>query len=308
MQTAQVTGTDPEASEAAFANVFQDARIRALGPGRFRFRLVAHASGPLTLLEYRFGGRSIRATGGSTGFVACDVQLVGEMSDGRVPIDTSLPFLYPARLEATRTESFSRVVDIDGPALEGYAARYLGDDGFRLRITGISPLTPALGRMWRTTALHLSYLMRNGPDDPLIVAATSDLVMAAFLSAFPTTVLDRRVRVDRAETLPAPVRRAQAFIDERYAEPITVGDIAAASRLSLRALQAAFRRRTGTTPMHYLRRVRLEAARRALLDADPSDEATVARVARAAGFDHTSRFAAAYRDRFGELPSQTLRR
>ena len=60
--------------------------------------------------------------------------------------------------------------------------------------------------------------------------------------------------------------------------PLTVSSIAARSRGSVRALQQAFRRELETTPMAYLREVRLRRAHRALVEADPS-VTTVASIA-----------------------------
>jgi AraC-like DNA-binding protein len=45
-----------------------------------------------------------------------------------------------------------------------------------------------------------------------------------------------------------------------------------------------------------------------LRDADPGDGTTVTEVALRFGFAHTGRFAAAYRRRYGQAPSATLRR
>ena len=51
-----------------------------------------------------------------------------------------------------------------------------------------------------------------------------------------------------------------------------------------------------------------EEAHAALRDADPGDDITVTEVALRFGFAHTGRFAAAYRRRYGQAPSATLRR
>jgi transcriptional regulator GlxA family with amidase domain len=59
--------------------------------------------------------------------------------------------------------------------------------------------------------------------------------------------------------------------------------------------------------MAYLRDLRLRRAREALLAAD-HDATTVRAVAAAVGMLHPSRFAAAYREAFGEAPSDTLTR
>jgi transcriptional regulator GlxA family with amidase domain len=59
--------------------------------------------------------------------------------------------------------------------------------------------------------------------------------------------------------------------------------------------------------MTYLRQVRLRRAHTALKAAD-RDATTVRAVAVSLGIVHMSRFAAAYRDAFGEAPSDTLNR
>ena len=57
--------------------------------------------------------------------------------------------------------------------------------------------------------------------------------------------------------------------------------------------------------MGFLRRRRLEAARRDLASAEPGS-VTVTDVALRFGFAHLGRFAGSYFETFGELPSQAL--
>lgn len=109
---------------------------------------------------------------------------------------------------------------------------------------------------------------------------------------------------DRAH--PATLRAATDFIREHGAEPLTVSDVAAAASCGARALQEAFRRHLDTTPMLFLREVRLDRARADLVAADP-DETTVSDVCWRWGFTHPGRFSAAYHRRHGEHPSHTLR-
>lgn len=61
------------------------------------------------------------------------------------------------------------------------------------------------------------------------------------------------------------------------------------------------------SPMAYVRIRRLDAVSRALLALGP-EETSVTEIATDHGFFHLSRFAADYRRRFGEFPSETLRR
>ena len=77
-------------------------------------------------------------------------------------------------------------------------------------------------------------------------------------------------------------------------------------RTSRRTLQNSFMHVAGTTPLHYLRCVRLESVRRQLL-AQAGPRPTIAQLAMSEGFTHLSRFAEQYRELFGELPSTTLK-
>lgn len=102
------------------------------------------------------------------------------------------------------------------------------------------------------------------------------------------------------------VRRACALIRDHHGEALTVGDLAEALGVSVRTLQSCFHRQLNTTPTAYLRECRLDAAHRALRTAPPGTSVTA--VAMHHGFTHLGRFAGEYRARFGEPPSQTLRR
>jgi AraC-like DNA-binding protein len=114
----------------------------------------------------------------------------------------------------------------------------------------------------------------------------------------------------RAHSLPAPrvVRSVVELIDSLPRQPFTVADLATHAGISERSLQEAFRRQLGTSPMSYLRRRRLQQAHDELLGIDAAAGVTVTDVALRHGFTHIGRFAAAYRQSFGESPSTTLRR
>lgn len=102
------------------------------------------------------------------------------------------------------------------------------------------------------------------------------------------------------------LRRAIGYIHENSHRNIGVADIAAAVGVSVRALQYMFRRQLDTTPLKYLRRVRLERAHEDLQKADPS-VTTVQDVATRWWFTHAGRFSVAYRQVYGASPSDTLR-
>lgn len=103
------------------------------------------------------------------------------------------------------------------------------------------------------------------------------------------------------------VSQAVELLRARPAHPWSVTELAAAVSVSGRSLQEGFRRMLDTTPMAYLRRLRLEKVREELLAASP-EAITVTEVAAHWGFSHLGRFAATYRAEYSELPSETLRR
>jgi AraC-like DNA-binding protein len=103
------------------------------------------------------------------------------------------------------------------------------------------------------------------------------------------------------------IKRALELIEERPGEPWTTVGLATELHLSVRALQAGFKRELGMAPMAHLRMVRLRRAHAALRDATPA-ETTVQAVAIGLGLLHQGRFAVNYRAAFGESPSETLRR
>ena len=104
------------------------------------------------------------------------------------------------------------------------------------------------------------------------------------------------------------MRAAVDFIGDHYQEPISATELARAAHVSERTLYDGFQREFGLTPLAFVRRFRLERVRDALIASDLSQSATVAEIALRHGFGHLGRFAASYRERYGESPSETLRR
>jgi AraC-like DNA-binding protein len=144
-----------------------------------------------------------------------------------------------------------------------------------------------------------------GPS-PVLRAELKQATLGALLLGQPHSHTDA---IFAAKPFPAPraLRLALELIhDAEPAAVLSAADIARHAGVSERTLYGVFRRRFGVSATAYLRRERLERAHAEL--AAPDRCTTVAEVAARNGFAHPSRFAAAYRARFGELPSQTLMR
>jgi len=88
---------------------------------------------------------------------------------------------------------------------------------------------------------------------------------------------------------------------------LSVETVCARLRVSRRTLQNSFHWMAGTTPLDYMRAVRLNAVRATLHASDPV-ELQVGQAAADWGFEHLSHFAERYSALFGELPSRTVRK
>jgi AraC-like DNA-binding protein len=163
------------------------------------------------------------------------------------------------------------------------------------------------GMLW-----HVVHAMRLLIDDSpathasdLLAAEFGALVTSSLLLDVPHNYSDRLATASGGATTHA-ARIAADYCREHFAEPLSVRDLAAVAHVSERTLFAAFRREFGMTPGRWLRSLRLERARDALLRGVGA--AGVATVAVAHGFGHVGRFSADYKRVYGEWPSETLRR
>jgi len=176
-----------------------------------------------------------------------------------------------------------------------------------------SPFEPAMstrqgyGQAWARLLLALSR-QPSGQDgllaQPLVAAPLADSLVRGFvLAAAPCS---GSLAATAGPARPASIRAAVDLMEADPQAALTVSALAARCGVSVRALQNGFRRHVGTSPMGYLRDVRLRRADAELRAADPSAD-TVAFIARRWGFAHLGRFAAAYEARYGQTPGRTLR-
>ena len=103
------------------------------------------------------------------------------------------------------------------------------------------------------------------------------------------------------------VQAAEQFALAHVTDRLYVSDLCKATGVSERALEYAFRAVMGLSPVAYLSRLRLHRVHETLLAAT-SGTTTVTIEALKWGFWHFGEFSKAYKDCFGELPSDTLRR
>jgi AraC-like DNA-binding protein len=163
---------------------------------------------------------------------------------------------------------------------------------------------PALRRLRRMLEFMVSELDRDdGQVPPAALVEFEQMLLVAFLTANPHNFSDV---LEREQPRPAPwqVRRVEEYIGANWNRPITVEALAAAAGASARSIFKAFRDSRNSSPMAFVKSVRLQHARRMLQQ--PDSTTTVVATAFACGFLNPGHFARDYRLAFGELPSATL--
>ncbi|MGW1681877.1 AraC family transcriptional regulator [Saccharopolyspora sp. NPDC002376] len=250
------------------------------------------------LVQVPLSGRALVRTGGT--------EVVSDPTTASVPDpDAGLDMTWEAGNEQL-------IVRVDRAALEAQLHRLLGRPPAKpLRLATSLDLTTPAARSWLAT-VDMVRTDLDGPGwlaHPLLHRQVEQLLMSQLLAAVPHSLSEELLAVgdDPAPVVPKVIRRAKALIDEHAREPLTVEDVAEAVGLSVRSLQEGFRRHLDTTPTARLREARLVGVREELRAADPT-RCTVSQVAADWGFHHLGRFAVAYKERWGESPSETLRR
>ncbi|MFE6256176.1 helix-turn-helix transcriptional regulator [Agromyces sp. NPDC057865] len=297
-----------------------EARLRAVYPS---IRVHRPRGATSLILEERFDGdprfnlvEFVFSMGSSAGqdstpgaVIARTIGRPMSVSDGRTVTTTERPVLIlpGVPLASTWDQVDAQAMLIPASTVEEYIELRVHSDerpnGEHLVRAPSQPLADQWNRF--QDYLVRDFFRADGAfENELIRATTEELCVRMLLAVFFPPSSHRPV--DGRGAMPASTQRAVAFVDEHAHEPITIADIADAARLSLRGLQAAFRRHLDTTPYEYLRIVRMNGAREELRH--PDADTTVASAARAWGFAHLGRFAGEYRGLFGETPRVTLQR
>ncbi|HZX08763.1 helix-turn-helix domain-containing protein [Kribbella sp.] len=226
--------------------------------------------------------------------------------DGFRPGDL-VSFAPPDRPYAGRVCRSSYSITMFDPALLTRVAGVSRTGNAPVRLLEHRPRSRAAAAQLSRTIAYLGDQALPDPvvqASPLILASLSHLLASSVLATFAHTAMAEEPGRDEP---PSTVKRALAYMDSHLDQAISVADIASAAGVTVRALQAAFRRHLDCTPLDQLRRLRLAEVRAELLAADPA-ERTVAAIAARWGFHHHRRMTAMYRDLYGELPSTTLAR
>lgn len=133
--------------------------------------------------------------------------------------------------------------------------------------------------------------------DPFRYVKCSALVYETALDLFIySSAPDTRSKTEHYEQL-TPVL---TYIDEHYAEPLTLSDISGRLGLSPQYTCHLFQKSFGLRPFEYINRFRLRKAKELLLQSPGLD---VKDIAQAVGYEHTSYFIKLFKQQEGITPS-----
>lgn len=184
---------------------------------------------------------------------------------------------------ATGVVEFDAVIALDTPSGRTLQAGLAGLMTLAERLGPSGRLSPVAMADWRELLLdHLLNRQRHG--------------LSGAIAAFS----------GRAERLPRPLRAARDHLADNAGEPLDLAQLACVAGIGIRALQLGFRRHFGVSISQMLLDMRLAGLHARLARAAP--DASITDIAFDCGFTHLGRMAGAYREKFGETPSATLRR
>jgi AraC family ethanolamine operon transcriptional activator len=154
------------------------------------------------------------------------------------------------------------------------------------------------------TVIDQACALAQRRHDDIALRQLRDDILMAWIEALPARV--DTTPWDSVQARRRLVNRACELMLAHTEAPLSILNVCSQLGISRRKLNYCFADVLGTSPMQYLRAMRLNGVHRDLQQAAAGT--TVQDVAAHWGFWHLSQFAQDYKKRFGQLPSQTLRK
>lgn len=140
-------------------------------------------------------------------------------------------------------------------------------------------------------------------DVPRDIAALSPLVLREVTYRVLTSSQGARLRQIAAAGAPAnQIARAVGWLRNHFEDPLRVETLARKARMSLSGFHHHFKAVTGFSPVQYQKRLRLQEARRLMMDKGLDAASAAFRV----GYESPSQFSREYRRIFGTTPRQDV--
>ena len=172
------------------------------------------------------------------------------------------------------------------------------------------------GMLRRTTTGSLQRGVEPVPLDPAMRDATDRLLdclcspmdSTALGQAIVREIVYRALLANHGPTLFAltqhnanysRIAKAIAYIRKEFASPLSVNDLAQHAGMSSSVFYRSFKDVTGSTPLQYLKKIRLHRAKHLLV----ADSSRVSSAASAVGYESTTQFTREFKRHFGVAPS-----
>ncbi|NIE62255.1 helix-turn-helix domain-containing protein [Burkholderia sp. Ax-1719] len=287
---------------------------RQMTPGRYESRVVQASSSEFHFFREQTNRRVVQAGVSPAGFASLAVPLyapvVGTFQGQKVD-GYALMQLGPGEEFRFYTPEAMHYVGVSLPAETMFelVAVTIGEEAARQLRRNVVPFPAEAAQALRQRlAPFLDASERDGAvfAHPASIKRFQDEVLSVLLGLLESaTGLPSRDLTHA--TYSDIVKRCERITEDNTQESLTVLDLCRMLRCSRRTLQTSFQRVANVTPVEYLRSIRLNAVHR-LLRSTSADELLIGDAAARWGFTHLSYFAREYRDLFGELPSQTVRK
>lgn len=198
------------------------------------------------------------------------------------------------------------VLALDASLLSDHVMRHHQAEAARL------PAQAQLIGRQHPAVLSLGNLLRlvdsdTGNSSGLLTSAAGQVHMQHLFCENLLHLIPSLSALPQRSLLPGTVKRVVDFIQAHLDQPLCISQLVSVSGASRRSLEQAFRHSLGTSPQRYIQNCRLRAIRELLLHHRPG-EVQLSELAFRWGFTQPSHFTTAYKQVFGELPSQTLSR
>jgi AraC-like DNA-binding protein len=302
---------EPEQAQRFLSSVYGPHALRLGGGGAMDMRLRGFEFAQLHLGEVRYGLPAVAAMS-----QAHRHWVFSYLRRGQVATDVQAQPFHPGEAAVMPPDSVQRLemsadmemlnLRVGEGDMQAACRALLGSDlvhplRFDERVPARSVQTAALLRVMAHLAATPAY-----PQAAVqrLELSLRDAALYELLLAWPNSYLHHLEQP--AAALPASTSRARDYIHAQAADNPSVADIAEAAGVGVRALARGFEKHFGISPQRYLQQYRLDRVHEALRA--PGGETTVTEVAMQWGFLQLGSFAARYRERFGESPSQTLKR
>jgi AraC-like DNA-binding protein len=152
------------------------------------------------------------------------------------------------------------------------------------------------------------FVSESARNFPIITKQLEQLLVSSLLLNHQNQYSEE-LRTPEKIVTPQYIRKAEEFMREKASETITLQDVANHVGISLKTLHNGFQKYRNNSPKNFLKNLRLDLVNQDLTTARlEKSTTTVTDVALKWGFLHLSHFSESYYAKFGEHPSETLKR